>query len=186
MKHRTGSTPKERESFWTKFIEEFMRSSDSVEAACAKKGVSKKSYYFWLSRLRPAHPEWSEQTNVTSGKRAAIQVKERAQRRRFSDKYKESILRETEAAPGRVASILRREGLYTSHLQKWREDSRKGSLEARQRGPKPNPAAEEILRLKRQLQRTERKLAQANALIDLQKKVAEILKTSMDASEEEL
>lgn len=114
------------------------------------------------------------------------EVTEKATRRRFSPKEKARILNEYEsAAPGEGAAILRREGIYSSQIHKWRLERDQGSLQEQKRGPKPNPAAQEVKKLKAQLAKTEKKLAQANALIELQKKVAEILKTSLEESEDE-
>lgn len=115
----------------------------------------------------------------------ATEVREKAKRRRWSPAEKARILDEIDQAPtGTVAAILRREGLYSSAIDKWRLESDGRALEPRKRGPKPNPAAHEIKRLKAALAKSEKKLAQATALIELQKKVAEILRTSLDESDE--
>ncbi len=101
------------------------------------------------------------------------EVVEKATRRTFTKAYKARILREIEAAPeGSIGSILRREGLYSSHLAKWRSAA---SLEERKRGPKKNPLTKEIQRLKQENKKLELRLAQANEIIDLQKKISKIL-----------
>lgn len=109
------------------------------------------------------------------------EVPERAQRRQFTAQYKERIVRESEAcrATGEVAALLRREGLYSSHLAAWRkqlsEHGTKG-LAAKKRGPaaKPKPSARE-LQLEREKKKLERKLAKAELIIEFQKKVHGLL-----------
>ena len=90
--------------------------------------ISVDSYYGWFKRLREEHPEWQDLSNLRAVTQAEpiknlpeTEVIEKPQRRRFTAAYKAKILRETDAlSKGQVASLLRREGLYTSHLQKWR------------------------------------------------------------------
>ena len=113
---------------------------------------------------------------------AETEVVERATRRKFSKKYKARILREVEAAPeGTIGSILRREGLYSSHLAKWRSAE---TLEEKKRGPKANPLTKEVQKLRQQNKSLELKLAQANEIIDLQKKISKILGRTLDESGE--
>jgi transposase-like protein len=107
-------------------------------------------------------------------------VSEKAKRRRFSGEYKLRILREVERAkaPGEVGAILRREGLYSSHLSEWRRQrdrSAKAGLAATRRGPKPRREDPRVKQLEREKARLERKLRQAETIIEIQKKVAEIL-----------
>lgn len=110
---------------------------------------------------------------------------DKPQRRRFSAAERARILREVEAAqPGKVGSILRREGLYASNIQKWRAERDEAALAPKKRGPKADLQAARIKALEKKLVRLEKKLAQANALIQLQKKVAEILETNLPESEE--
>jgi transposase-like protein len=96
-------------------------------------------------------------------------------RRRFTAAYKLSILAEAEGCrePGEVGALLRREGLYSSHLSKWREQRRQGELaglEAKKRGRPSDPQAEEIERLRRENERLKRQLARAEVIIEAQKK----------------
>jgi transposase-like protein len=109
------------------------------------------------------------------------EVTSRPTRRRFSAEYKARIVREAEACtkPGEVGALLRREGLYSSILTAWRRELRVHGLEgvaAKRRGPapKPKPSAREI-ELERANRRLEKKLAKAEAIIEFQKKVHEIL-----------
>ncbi len=114
------------------------------------------------------------------------EVTQKARRRRFSPQEKLRILNEIDnALPGKGAAIIRREGIYSSQIAQWRSELAQGSLEPKKRGPKPDPSAQEIKKLKAQLAKSQKKLAQANLLIDLQKKIAEILRTSPDESEDE-
>lgn len=100
-------------------------------------------------------------------------------RRRFSQAYKQRILREAENCreARQIASLLRREGLYSSHLAAWRKQLAEAP---KRRGRKPLDAAlvlqrEENRKLQREKSRLERRLAQAEAIIDIQKKVSELL-----------
>jgi len=103
-------------------------------------------------------------------------------RRRFSAAYKARIVREADActAPGEVGALLRREGLYSSNLTHWRKEYRKAgeaALADDKRGRKvtKNPLTPEVEKLRRDLERTEKKLAQAELIIDFQKNLCEIL-----------
>lgn len=105
------------------------------------------------------------------------------QRRQFSAGYKVRILEEADAcsAPGEIGALLRREGLYSSHLGKWRKARARGqlqSLEPQQRGRQPEPGAglrQQVERLEREKARLEARLAQAEAIIEVQKKVSQLL-----------
>lgn len=104
-------------------------------------------------------------------------------RRRFSAAYKQRILAEVEAAAGTgaIGRILRREGLYSSQLTSWRQarrNSERVALAPRRRGPKPipkNPLQAENTQLKREKAQLQRKLQTAELMLDLQKKVSQIL-----------
>jgi transposase-like protein len=114
------------------------------------------------------------------GSRSDPELVERPRRRRFSAEYKLRILREAEACTelGGVGALLRREGLYSSHLTEWRRQRDRGALEAlgRPRGrPKPNPLEIENERLRRRLERIEAELAKAHKVIEVQGKVSALL-----------
>jgi transposase len=101
-------------------------------------------------------------------------------RRRFTAEYKLRILREVERAkePGDVGAILRREGLYSSHLSHWRQERdrvAKSALASRKRGPKPRVEDPRIQKLERENARLQRKLEQAETIIAFQKKLSEML-----------
>ncbi len=103
-------------------------------------------------------------------------------RRRFSSAYKARIVREADACTesGEVGALLRREGLYSSNLTHWRKEYRKAgeaALADDRRGRKvtKNPLQPEVEKLRRDLERTEKKLAQAELIIEFQKNLCEIL-----------
>ena len=110
-------------------------------------------------------------------------VPEKALRRRFGAEYKARILREADqaTAPGQLGALLRREGLYSSHLAAWRKQRDAASLEAlapKRRGRKAaphSPLVEENKRLTREVAHLHRKLRRTEAILDVQKKLSEIL-----------
>jgi len=110
-------------------------------------------------------------------------VLEKPVRRRFLAEYKLRILQEADrcTASGQLGALLRREGLYSSHLSTWREQRSQGmlaGLTAKRRGRKANPDAPLIAenqRLTRETQRLAAKLRQAETIIDIQKKLSEML-----------
>jgi transposase-like protein len=110
------------------------------------------------------------------------EVTTKAVRRKFTAAYKRRILREAdECIPGGLAAMLRREGLYSSHLITWRKQREAGEiagLEPRKRGKKPvprNPLAGEVERLRRENERLQKRLRQAETIIDVQKKLCDAL-----------
>lgn len=111
------------------------------------------------------------------------EVPEKARRRQFSGEYKLRVLREADACSeaGEIGALLRREGLYSSHLTLWRQQRDQGTLQGlapRKRGRKPqpkNPLAKKVAELERENKRLERRLKQAEIIIDVQKKVSQIL-----------
>jgi transposase len=105
---------------------------------------------------------------------------EQAKRRSFTAQYKAGILAEADACtqPGEVGALLRREGLYTSHLTYWRKQVREGAL--RELGkPRGRPAADrrdqEITGLKRRLERSEEQLATMKRVVEIQGNVSALL-----------
>ena len=118
-------------------------------------------------------------------------VPEKPVRRRFTAEYKLRILREADHCnqPGQLGALLRREGLYSSHLTTWRQQRDQGTLAAltpKRRGRKAAPDAPVIAaneRLKRENQRLAEKLRQAETIIEIQKKLSEILETALPPSD---
>ena len=111
------------------------------------------------------------------------QVVAKPERRRFTSKYKLSILEKADQCTGlgEVGALLRREGLYSSHLSHWRKARRDGTLQAlapHKRGPKRNPdaaQAREITALQKQVSKLQGELSKAHTIIDVQKKLSTIL-----------
>jgi len=116
-----------------------------------------------------------------------VEVLAKATRRRFSAEYKRKILREAETCtqPGAIGALLRREGLYSSNLTTWREQRERGELAGltpKKRGPAPqakNPLAAKVAALEREVTRQTARAERAEALVELQKKVAELLGTPL-------
>lgn len=109
-------------------------------------------------------------------------MSEKAQRRRFTAAYKRQVLQEAGRCtkPGELGALLRREGLYSSHLAAWRAAQRRGELAgpARRRGPTrrpPDPHAARVGQLERQLAAAVKRAERAEAIVEVQKKVAELL-----------
>jgi transposase-like protein len=116
-------------------------------------------------------------------KLADSEVTAKAKRRRFTAEYKLRVLREADALAetGGIGEMLRREGLYTSHLSTWRRERERGELAglaAKKRGCRGHPdreLVEENRRLLREVARLGKRLAQAETIIDVQKKVSTLL-----------
>jgi len=105
---------------------------------------------------------------------------ERAKRRSFTAEHKLRVLAEADACskPGEIGALLRREGLYTSHLTAWRKQRERGALAAlgRPRGrPKGDGQAAQITGLRRRAERAEAELAKARRVIEVQGNVSALL-----------
>jgi transposase len=119
------------------------------------------------------------------------EVPEKATRRQFSAEYKKRILEEVDSCTelGQIGAILRREGLYSSNLGKWRRQRAKGTLDGltpQKRGKKPkrvDPKDKRNAELERENRRLRKKLDQAEKIIEIQKKVAELLGIPLSSSE---
>ena len=108
------------------------------------------------------------------------EVTPKARRRTFSAEYKLRILDEASACtrPGERGALLRREGLYSSHLTHWRRELREGAragLKPKKRGPKAEPLAAENAALRRENARLQAKLERAETIIAVQKKLSDLL-----------
>lgn len=115
---------------------------------------------------------------------------ERPVRRTFSAAYKRGILAEYESAPtdGSRGAILRREGLYSSHIVEWRRARDAGALAGLAHHPRPrarSPEQLELARLRRRAERAEAELAKARLVIDIQGKASELLGRLLAESDEE-
>jgi transposase-like protein len=111
------------------------------------------------------------------------EVLAKAKRRRFPAEYKRRILREADVArdAGEIGALLRREALYSSQLSTWRRARERGELAGltpKQRGRKEkavNPLAKRVVELERDKRLLERKLKQAELLLEIQKKASQLL-----------
>jgi transposase-like protein len=110
-----------------------------------------------------------------------------AKRRKFSASYKLEVLQQADACrePGQIGELLRREGLYSSHLSKWREQRDAGALRALgvKRGRKAKPVDPDKKRLERENERLRRQLDQAEKIIEIQKKVSELLGVTLPSDD---
>jgi transposase-like protein len=114
------------------------------------------------------------------------EVVAKAKRRQFTASEKQRVLREVEACQGsgEIGALLRREGIYSSYLTTWRRQRERGELDGlspQKRGPKPNPDAIELAKLRREHERLKERMRQAELIIDVQKKVARMLGANLDA-----
>jgi transposase len=140
-----------------------------------------------LERREGERSETSRSGGAANSRRAAVppvpdpEVVAKAKRRKFTAEYKLGIVEEADHAtdPGAIGALLRREGLYSSHLVEWRRLRDSGALSAlsKKRGRKPtrNPLAEENCKLQAELVQVKKKLQQAEIIIDVQKKVSALL-----------
>jgi transposase-like protein len=115
------------------------------------------------------------------------EVPERARRRSFTAKYKLEILAAYDAAePGEKGAILRREGLYSSHIVEWRRARDAAALAglARTRGrPVPDPRDAQIARLNKEKTRLEQELAKARFVVEVQAKLQALLETLSESED---
>jgi transposase-like protein len=124
-------------------------------------------------------------TDMTASAIASLEevteVTEKARRRQFTVEYKRKIVKEADACktPGAVGALLRREGLYSSHLTTWRAARNRGELApgvtAKKRGPKPtapDPRDKRIAELERQNAKLTTRAERAEAIAEIQKKLA--------------
>ena len=119
------------------------------------------------------------------------EVPEKPTRRRFTAEYKLRILRlaDTCTKPGSVGALLRREGLYSSHLTVWRRQRERGALDGlkpKKRGRKVterNPLLPELERLRKENERLTQRLKQTEIIIEVQKKVSQMLEIPLETPE---
>lgn len=119
------------------------------------------------------------------------EVVPKAQRRTYTASYKRWVLEEADKCreqTGQVGALLRREGLYSSHLTNWRRQQEAGqlaSLAPQKRGRKVDETAAEISQLRQENERLERQLAQTELIIEAQKKLSEILGITLEQGRNE-
>jgi transposase len=118
-----------------------------------------------------------------------VEVAAKATRRRFTVEYKRKIVREADGCKtlGAVGALLRREGLYSSHLTTWRAARDRGELAGaaapKQRGPTPHrsdPRDKKIVELERETARWRQRAERAEALVEVQKKLSALLGTPLE------
>src|SRR2546426_5241149 len=116
----------------------------------------------------------------------AIEVVAKATRRQFTVEYKRKIVREADGCktPGAIGALLRREGLYSSHLTTWRAARERGELAGapKKRGPRrrvSDPRGQKLAAQERELTRGKERAEPAEALVELQKQVAALLGTPL-------
>ena len=115
--------------------------------------------------------------------RSPTEVTSKAKRRLFTADFKRKVLQEADACTesGQIGALLRREGLYSSHLTTWRQARERGELEGlapKKRGPKaqePNPLARELAAKEREIARLKAENAKLQLICDVQKKVSQLL-----------
>jgi transposase len=125
------------------------------------------------------------QTDVDDGQRRVRipdpEVEPRPERRQYSAGYKLRVLEEADQCTerGQVGALLRREGLYSSLLSKWRMQRAGGQLQAlspKKRGCRPaDPAVVEVARLRQEIERLQARLEKAELIIEVQKKLSQLL-----------
>jgi transposase len=122
------------------------------------------------------------------------EVPAKASRRRFAAEYKQRVLREADAArgdAGQIGALLRREGLYSSHRATWRRARERGELAGlspKRRGRKEkavNPLAKRVAELEHDKRRLERRLKQAELLLEIQKKASQLLEIPLASRDDE-
>jgi len=121
-----------------------------------------------------------------------VEVLAKAERRRFTVEYKLRVLREADSCrlPGELGALLRREGLYSSHLSAWRAARTRGELvglSPRKRGTKerkPDARDRRIVELERENRRLRARAERAEALVEVQKKLSTLLSIDLSASGE--
>jgi len=132
----------------------------------------------------------SHQLPETDHERPDPEVPEKARRRTYSATYKQRILREADACskPGEIGALLRREGLYSSLLAKWRKQRDAGALAglSKKRGRKQKTVSVEarrMMELEHENARLKRQLYKAETIIEVQKKLSQVLGIELDESQ---
>ena len=133
-----------------------------------------------------------DRTNIIPLSSSEVEVTAKPTRRRYTADYKHRILREavTCTRPGELGALLRREGLYSSNLTVWRKQRERGEIEGltqKKRGPLPkekSPLAAKVATLERENRRLKARSERAEGLVELQKKVSEILGIELKHNEE--
>ena len=127
-----------------------------------------------------------------AGRRPDPEVLPQATRRTFTTNYKQWVLEEADKCgqrPGQIGALLRRDGLYSSHLTTWRRQREAGQLaglKPKKRGRRVDKEAAEIAALKQENERLKRQMAQAELVIEAQKKLSEIAGITLEQEKNEV
>lgn len=138
---------------------------------------------------RSEAPRSGEPSQIERDAAPDPQVAAKATRRRFTSEFKLQVLREADqCGPGELGALLRRHGLYSSHLSVWRRERDLGGRErlSKKRGRKPaerNPLSPRLAQAEREVRRLQGKLKKAELIIDIQKKVAALLGIPLNSPE---
>ena len=121
-----------------------------------------------------------EDVIMRNGMAPETEVSAKAQRRTFTAEYKTSIVREADACqkPGEIGALLRREGLYSSHLGKWRHEIQKrkeNGSSVPKRGPKADESAKKLIEQAREMEKLRARAERAELVVEIQKKVCSLL-----------
>jgi len=138
-----------------------------------------------MSHDETVHPSLNGYQEAEAPTQPDPEVVPKAERRRYPTEYKLHILAQADACtqPGQIGALLRREGLYRSLLDKWRKQRRESTLQAlasHRRGPKVDPLAVENTQLRRENERLQKRLQQAETIIEVQKKLSMLLGLTLD------
>ena len=130
-------------------------------------------------------------TSMKTTRAQETEVSAKARRRTFTKEYKLGILEKADkyaGSDGEIGKLLRREGLYSSHLTSWRRQRREGTLKAlgRRRGPKTKKTTEqlEIEKLQCEVERLRKRLDHAEKIISVQKKLSEVLGIQLEENDD--
>lgn len=118
------------------------------------------------------------------------EVVSKPQRRRYTAEYKLRMLKEYDACeqPGEKGALLRREGIYASNISTWRRQFSQGGMDGlheTKRGPRVDPHARENKKLRQENEQLKKRLQQAELIIEVQKKVSQILEIELNEQEHE-
>jgi len=118
------------------------------------------------------------------------EVRPKAQRRQFTAEYKQRLLDEADACttPSQRGALVRREGLYSSHLTTWRRQRAQGILDGlapKKRGVKSDPLVLENAQLRGEIKRLEQQLQRAETIIEVQKKLSQLLSGPTESSQKD-
>lgn len=135
------------------------------------------------------NPNKKSASGHSVGTAAEPEVVNQAKRRTFTAAYKLRILEELDLCQGQgeIGAVIRREGLYSSHIATWRRQRKAGELaglSSQKRGPKVDESAAELKRLQRENERLRKQLWQAELIITAQKKLAVALESLMESDDE--